>query len=479
MNDRWLDLTGLTLTQTLTDKGALVAIHPDDLEELTGRWTRALLTGSAYEIEYRIRNRVGDYRWHLGRVVPLRNERGDVTRWIAAAFDVHDRRQAEDALRATEAELRQSELALREADHRKDEFLALLSHELRNPLSPIITAAHIMRVRGVATPDEVDVILRQARHVVRLIDDLLDVSRVARGKLTLSKTTVELADVVAKAIEATRPLVEQRRHHLTLSVPSEGLSIEADEVRLTQVVSNLVTNAALYTPQGGKIDVCARRENDEVVIRVRDNGTGIDAARLPSLFEMFEIGARPHDCGHGGLGLGLPLARTLTELHGGTVRAESDGPGLGSEFTVRLPASTPLAHSAPSGRRTHRRATHPRRVLVVDDNVDGAFMTAALLTDAGHEVRVANDPSSALSSIDDFPLQIAIIDVGLPIMDGYTLGRELRARLPDAPLVLIALTGYGQEQDRRRSIEAGFAHHLVKPVDGQQLIDLLDAPVWV
>jgi signal transduction histidine kinase/ActR/RegA family two-component response regulator len=403
---------------------------------------------------------------HLfGSAVPLRDPQGAPRGAIGAFVDV--------------TRLKQAEAAMREADRRKDDFLALLSHELRNPLAPILTAAQLMQMRGdVATPREREVIIRQVKHLVRLVDDLLDVSRVARGKVSLAKRPIELATVVAKAVEATAPLLEQRRHQLEIAVPAEGLLVDADETRLTQVVSNLLANAARYTGSGGRVEVEAAREGVEIVLRVRDNGQGIEPSLLPHVFEMFVQGARGSDRAQGGLGLGLALVQSLTALHGGTVAARSEGLGRGSEFTVRLPSSRPLgevtAAPAPEDRRA---AARGQRVLVVDDNRDGAEMISDLLIDAGYDVRLAGDPSQALSLAATFRPEVAILDIGLPVMDGYALGRELRARLGDAPPLLIALTGYGQEQDRRRSAEAGFSLHLVKPVDPDRLTHVVDALV--
>jgi PAS domain S-box-containing protein len=397
-----------------------------------------------------------------GSAVPLRDPGGAPRGSIGAFVDV--------------TRLKQAEAAMREADRRKDEFLALLSHELRNPLAPILTAAELMQLRGdVATPREREVIIRQAHHLVRLVDDLLDVSRVARGKVTLAKKRVELASVVSKAVESTAALLEQRRHDLELSVAPEGLTVDGDEVRLTQVVSNLLTNAARYTPPGGHIKVTAGRVGKEIVLDVRDNGTGIDAALLPHVFDMFVQGPRGADRSQGGLGLGLSLVRTLTELHGGTVHARSEGPGRGSMFTIHLPAAGPSAGDAKSsGVYTRPSGDLARRVLVVDDNRDAAEMISILLAGAGHQVEIAADASQALSAVDAFRPQVAILDIGLPVMDGYSLGRELRARLGRETPILIALSGYGQEQDQRRSAEAGFASHLVKPVDAKKLIKLVD-----
>lgn len=373
-----------------------------------------------------------------------------------------------------------TEARLRDADRRKDEFLALLSHELRNPLSPILTGAQVLKMRADAEAQaDLDVIIEQTQHLVRLVDDLLDVSRVTSGKVTLAKNRLELSTVVARAVQATAPLFEKRKHRLDVSVPWSGLTIEGDEVRLTQVVDNLLSNAARYTPPGGNVAVSAAREGDDVVLRVRDSGVGIDAALLPDVFDLFVQGGRGPDRAQGGLGLGLSLVRTLTELHGGSVSAHSDGAGRGSEFKVRLPAALFVASRrvSPVPERTRwprDTATRNTKVLLVEDNRVVADMTAKLLSAAGFETRTANDALEALELVETFHPQVAILDLGLPEIDGYLLGRQLRSRLMPAPPILIALSGYTQEKDRRRSAEAGFDLHLAKPVDADQLVEAIE-----
>lgn len=358
------------------------------------------------------------------------------------------------------------------ASRAKDEFLAMLGHELRNPLSPILSALQLMEMKGDTTfARERTVIERQVSHLTRLIDDLLDVARFARGKIDLKTEVVELAEVVSKAIDQAMPLVEQRGHTLTVDVPATGLRVEGDPIRLSQVVSNLLTNAAKYTPPGGTITVRAHRESGEsgdstLVLAVRDTGLGMPATLVPNIFDLFVQARQASDRSQGGLGIGLAIVRSLVEQHGGTVSAHSEGLGQGSEFVVRLPAHQPARTVAapPALPARTRTAGGGVRVLVVDDNEDGAEMLAAALTRRGYVTQVANDAPSALRVAAEFAPAIAFLDIGLPVMDGYELAAHLR-KLPGlADLQMIALTGYGQDSDRQRTKAAGFLHHLVKPV---------------
>jgi signal transduction histidine kinase/CheY-like chemotaxis protein len=369
---------------------------------------------------------------------------------------------------------------LEAAGRAKDEFLAMLGHELRNPLSPIVTALQLMKLRGdTGTAREQEVIERQLDHVIRLVDDLLDVSRITRGKIELRRETVEIAGVIGQAVEMASMLLERRAHRLTIDVPREGLLWEGDPVRLAQVVSNLLTNAARYTPNGGDIRVVCRREGGELVVHVRDNGAGIPADLLPRIFDLFIQGKRSVDRAAGGLGLGLTLVKTLVALHGGTVSAKSDGPGKGSEFVIRLPLA--FLDGAASGKA----ATGPdldsragrRRILLVDDNTDAADLMAEALRTGGHDVQVANDPVEALEKAQRVPPEIAILDIGLPVMDGYELAERLRVQPDLLGCRFMALTGYGQERDHDRSRAHGFAKHFVKPVDLQELMAAIAEPV--
>ena len=366
------------------------------------------------------------------------------------------------------------------ANRAKDEFLAILGHELRNPLAPMLTALQLMRLRGGgALEKERTVIERQARHLVRLVDDLLDVSRIARGKVELKMERVEIGEVVAKAIEMASPLLELREHELVVDVPAQGMVVDADPARLAQVVANLLTNAGKYTEKGGRITILARHDGPVVRLSVTDTGIGISPAMLPFVFDMFAQERQALDRSQGGLGLGLTIVRSLAERHGATVEARSDGPGRGSEFVLRIPAAA--AAAVPSRRRTPDVAAAPtapsRRILVVDDNEDAAATLADFLAGLGHSLRVAHDGPSALRIITEFTPDIALIDIGLPVMDGYELAGHLRNHPSLRQLKLIAVTGYGQPSDRALTGAAGFDAHLVKPLDLELLEQCVGTPL--
>ncbi len=384
---------------------------------------------------------------------------------------------AQRELARRNAQLERLNERLLEADRRKDEFLAMLAHELRNPLAPLRNAALLLQQPGVDRPfveRTGEMMGRQVQQLGRLVDDLLDLSRIARGKMQLRKEWVDLGQAVQRAAEASRPLVEARRHELTVSLSDAPVRLLADPTRLEQVLTNLLTNAARYTPEGGRIWLTAAVEGGEAVVRVRDTGIGIPPEMLSRIFGLFAQVERQEERSQGGLGIGLSLVKSLTEMHGGTVEANSNGPGQGSEFIVRWPLPTEEASAsvkaAPQQGPAIERAV---RVLLVDDNVDAAESLAMLLRLWGHEVAVAHDGPAALRAAAAQRPQVALLDIGLPGMDGYELARRLRSQTGLGPVVLVALTGWGQDEDRRRSHEAGFDHHLTKPVELAALQELL------
>jgi signal transduction histidine kinase/CheY-like chemotaxis protein len=366
---------------------------------------------------------------------------------------------------------------LRDTDRRKDEFLAMLAHELRNPLAPIRNAVQVLRLRGPLEPalqSARDMIDRQVGHMVRLVDDLLDVSRISRGKITLRCEPVELAGVVASAVESSRPLIEARRHDLQVELPAGPVRVQGDHTRLAQLVLNLLNNAAKYTPEGGHIRLAVSTMDHQAVVQVRDDGVGIVPELLPKVFDLFTQAERTLDRSQGGLGIGLTLVKKLTEMHGGTVEAHSAGPGRGSEFVVRLPllAERRSAGSGP-GANGQLVKSSARRILVVDDNVDAADSLAVLLRLLGNDVRIAHDGPAALEAAGAYWPDVVLLDLGLPRMSGYEVCRRLRdGQFANGPLV-VALTGYGQDEDRRRTREAGFDRHLVKPVNPDELREVL------
>jgi signal transduction histidine kinase len=372
---------------------------------------------------------------------------------------------------------REAEGELQDANRRKDEFLAMLSHELRNPLAPIRNAVEV--IRRLAPPDPKltmarDVVDRQVSLLARLVEELLDVSRISRGKIALKKEPVELARIVAHSVETARPLIDARAQVLSVSVPAAPVWLSADFARLSQVVANLLNNASKYTGEAGRIELSASAAEGCALIAVRDNGAGIEPQLLPKVFDLFVQGERALDRGQGGLGIGLTLVKRLVELHQGTVEVASDGPGRGACFTVTLPCISevapqqqPATQQVPAPRDS--REVYGRRVLVVDDNIDAAESTAAFLRLEGHEVKAVHDGLQALASLKVFDPHVVVLDIGLPGLDGYAVARQLRERGDTSHVLLIALTGYGQKEDRQRAADAGFDYHFVKPADPREI----------
>jgi signal transduction histidine kinase len=398
--------------------------------------------------------------------------------------------QANRTLQNEVGERTRVELALKAADRHKDEFLAMLAHELRNPLAPILNAVQLIRKKPLADPQLLwsrDVIERQLGHLTRLVDDLLDVSRITRGKINLSRETVEVADLVARAVETVQPLIVERGHRLTLDVANESIRVFGDPLRLTQAVGNVLSNAAKYTENGGQISLTARQVDGIVEIRVQDTGIGIPSDLQPMIFDMFTQLNHHTGRGQSGLGIGLALVRKLLEMHGGSVSAFSEGNGQGSEFLITLPAITNEINAANGrasvdlGADTGAEAVQiRRRILVADDNSDALESLATLLELGGHEVFSAANGALALESAERHLPEVALLDIGMPKLDGYEVARRIRAQPWGRRITLVALTGWGQESDRRRSGEAGFDSHLVKPLDLDKLTALLERlPVQV
>jgi PAS domain S-box-containing protein len=448
----WTELTGQAERDAL-GRGWTEPMHPDDRERVASMFLGANAKREPFSLDYRLRRAQGQYRWAVGAGRPRFGAGGEFLGFIGSVTDVHERKLAEQALR--------------EADRRKDEFIATLSHELRNPLAPLANSLELLALTGGAAQSAPvhDMMRRQVNHLVRLTDDLLEISRVTRGALELRRERVELAALVRNALETSDPLIRAGGRRLELALPAEPLWLDGDPVRLAQILANLLSNSAKYTAAGGRIELRARREGASALISVSDDGAGIEAQELPRVFDMFSRGKRSS-----GLGIGLALARRLAEMHGGTIAAASAGPGQGAEFSVRLPlaaqpsaaAGRPMAETPPLA-HTH--------VLVVDDNRDAADSLGMVLKFLGADVELAHGGRDALAAFDARPPAIVLLDIGMPDMDGYEVARAIRARGAHVPLV--ALTGWGQEDDLRRAREAGFDHHMIKPPDIATLRSLL------
>jgi len=461
---RWCEYTGASPNEHLGARW-LSAIHPDDKQRALAVRDAAIAAAGRIPLDYEARLRRHDdvYRWFHVSGEAVRLADGSVEKWVGTSIDIEQRKRAEDTLR--------------EADRRKDEFLAMLAHELRNPLAPIHNALKLQRSPG-AEPALIswsrEVIERQVGQLTRLVEDLLDISRITRGKIRLRAERVDLAAIIEGAVETSRPLIDERKHLLAVKLPEERIELRGDLVRLTQVVANLLNNAAKFQHEGGAISVSGEREGREAVIRVSDRGVGLAAQSVETIFELFAQVRGATDRVDAGLGIGLSLVKTLVELHGGSVSAASEGPGRGSEFTIRLPCFEFGTEQPASNGQRAKGATHSAlRVLVVDDNRDSADSLALLLKLRGHETRACYDGRSALEAARELRPQAVLLDLSMPELDGFEVCRSLRAEGFHDTLI-IALTGYGQGADRARSLAGGFDAHLVKPVEPELVAKLLD-----
>ena len=460
-NQQWYDFTGVAEGSTNEDEWNNV-FHPDDQQRSWELWQHCLMTGERYDIHYRLRHHSGQYRWALGRALPVLDPSGKILRWMGTCTDIHDQKLAEEKLK--------------NADVRKDEFLAMLAHELRNPLAPISAAAEILRLAKVdeaAVKRTSQIIARQVKHMTSLVDDLLDVSRVTRGQIDLDERHLDFRRIVADAVEQVSPVIQTRRHHLMLHVPPDPAMVVGDIKRLVQIVANMLGNAAKYTPEGGNIVLRTEVEPNQIVLTVEDDGIGMSPDLVGCVFDLFTQAERTSDRSSGGLGLGLALVKNLVELHGGTVACTSAGLGLGSRFTVMLPRLVTVSETANAegSTRDEFAVAEPLKILIVDDNIDAAQMLAMFLEALGHEVMVEHDSRKGLERALKEKPHACMLDIGIPGMDGNELAQQLRKYKVTS--VLIAVTGYGQEHDKQRSIAAGFDYHMVKPVDLDELTAVL------
>jgi PAS domain S-box-containing protein len=468
---------GLALQEPLTYRELRARIHPEDSARVALAVEQSVRDGTDYDIEYRVIWPNGELHWLMVRGRATYDAAGRPRRMAGVVLDVTERKRLHQALQESESELaRQAEELLR-ADRRKDEFLATLAHELRNPLAPIRTGLDLLAHSPDAScsaAQTLGVMRRQITHMVRLIDDLLDVSRITSGKMQIERARVVLSTIVDAAVEASRPLIERKNHTLRVLVPDATLALDVDLTRVAQVIGNLLNNASKYTASGGLIELSAKQEGEFAVIEVRDNGAGIPEDRLTDVFDMFSQVNRTLERSHGGLGIGLALVRRLVEMHGGTSSASSPGLGQGSTFTIRLPLAPDGARAAPAPSSDHiSTRDKSQRVLVVDDNEDAAEMLAMVLQHAGYHTKTAYDSRSALAAADSWVPHVVILDIGLPDINGYDVARELRRSERFSSLALIALTGWGTQDDKRKAMEAGFDAHLTKPVDARALTGAL------
>ncbi len=449
-NRRWYDYTGTTF-ETMKGWGWMRAHHPDRVDRVVAKFKKSVAKGEVWEDTFPLRGKDGEYRWFLSRAQPIRDDSGEILRWFGTNTDV--------------TALREAEQALRDADGRKNEFLAMLAHELRNPLAPIRHGLDLIARDGRAEAEDLEVIQHQVEQLVRLVDDLLDVSRIMRGKVELRKTQVDLKLLLSRAVESVQHTLHARGQNLQMELPEEPAWCDGDPVRLSQVIGNLLNNASKYSDHGAAISLSLEVAGDKALIRVEDNGIGIEAELLPRVFDLFTQATRSIDRSQGGLGIGLTVVQQLIELHGGRVEVASEGLGAGATFTVELPlVEEKLSEAKSPTPELAQDADQRLKILVVDDNVGATWMLSKLLEKLGdHEVEVAHDGVAALARVHQDCPQLAILDIGLPGLDGYRLAEQIREVESCPGVYLVALTGYGQADDRRRALEAGFDEHLVKP----------------
>jgi len=465
LDDSLRRLMGLTADEkVVTLHQFLHAVHPEDADRVRAEFERCLAEGGVFNVEFRVRWSDGSVHWLSDHGKVFNDDAGNPLFITGACVDITTRKHNEETLR--------------EADQKKDQFLALLAHELRNPLAPLRNGLQVMRLAHDETTiaDTREMMERQLSHLIRLIDDLLDVSRLTENKLHLQRSRITLADVIRNSIESARPSIQAAEHKLSVSLPSEQVYVDGDLTRLAQVFSNLLTNSAKYTEHGGHISVSAQQNGTEIEVSVRDDGIGIPPEAIDHIFDMFSQVDRSIERTTGGLGIGLALVRGIVEMHGGTVRAFSEGPGRGSTFTVTLPVSPQPTDS--DHRHTQRivEPSHARRkTLVVDDNHDSANSMAAFLRLLGHDVQTANDGIEAIEKAERFRPDIILMDIGMPRLNGYEATQRIRKQPWGEQIIIIALTGWGQDADRERSREARCDAHLVKPVSLSDLSELLNS----
>jgi len=458
-NDRWYEYSGSTLEEMLDGKWAAL-IHPEHVERIVQRYQHCIETGEVWEETFPVRSKAGEYRWFLSRGFPIRSANGAVLRWFGSSTDITAHRELQDALTET--------------DRRKDEFLAMLAHELRNPVAPILNVAQILSQPGAAAKDlpaMVSIIHRQAKHLARLLDDLLDVARITRGRIELRRANVKVDDCIALAMETIDPLVQSTQHKIEVERAPIELTIHGDKDRLTQCITNLLNNAIKYSPAGSRVRVKTFRQEGMAVIEVQDFGRGILPEVLPHIFDLFSQGHSTLDRRTGGLGIGLSVCKRLIEMHGGTVTAHSKGEGEGSTFKLTVPLASMPSDKLPGPSLTPGVAK--KRVLIVDDNHDAAETAAMLLELSGHQTKVAFLGADGLQSWKAFQPDVVVLDIGLPDMSGYEVVGRLRQEGFSG--VAIALSGYGQPEDKRRALNSGFDLHLVKPIEGDALEKALAA----